>query len=202
MFKKIIIFFIFTLFSINILAEVKSKLASTEVIDFQPTKVVLTKEKLGSCWTNSIAIARSDAWRCAVANAIYDPCFTTKTPDILVCNADPSKKNAGFLLRLKQPLPKSHKIKLQKNSAWIIELQDGLLCQPYTGTLPIIRNGSKTKAVQYGCANSKNNSFIGLLDGSIKRGKVWCAQRVIYTTVGSRLKKLEIQKVEIKRVWR
>ena len=30
----------------------------------------------GSCWTNSLAVWHADAWRCAVGNAIFDPCFS------------------------------------------------------------------------------------------------------------------------------
>ena len=29
----------------------------------------------GSCWIESLASSRPDAWRCSSANRIYDPCF-------------------------------------------------------------------------------------------------------------------------------
>ena len=47
----------------------------------------------GGCWTESIAVTRSGAWRCMVNNGISDPCFAIpEKRDQLVCGADPARK--------------------------------------------------------------------------------------------------------------
>src|SRR5215831_8642310 len=52
-----------------------SAVPATQVITFRPA-VPTGKRRSGDCWTESIAVDRPEAWRCAAGNAIYDPCFT------------------------------------------------------------------------------------------------------------------------------
>ena len=191
------LFFIIVVFTVVTLAAGKTKFTATEVIDFQ-LKTLPTQEKRGFCWVRSLAAKRADAWRCITTdNIIYDPCFTSELADALVCDVDPVKNKNGFLLRLQQPLPRSVKNKGGKNRAWLIELQDGSLCRPYTGTV----GRYKGKAVQYGCSSS-GDDLVGLLRGSIKPSKVWRAKQVVYKTVNAKKKLVTTKNVAIKRVWR
>ena len=58
----------------------------------------------GSCWTGSIASPRSDAWRCMVANRIYDPCFSNGGLSSVACPTDAFSKTV-ILIVLDKPLP-------------------------------------------------------------------------------------------------
>ena len=194
------LFFIIVSFTTVTLAAGKAKFPATEVIDFQ-LQTLPTQEKRGFCWVRSLAAKRADAWRCITNNVIYDPCFTSKVADTLVCNVDPADNKYGFLLRLQQPLPQSTRLKGKKNDAWVIELQDGLLCRPYTGTARIVNYKGKVIEVQYGCA-SLGDELVGLLRGSIKPGKVWQAKQVVYKVIDAKKKVVTTKVVSIKRVWR
>jgi hypothetical protein len=201
MLKKYLCFFAALTFCTSTFAAIKTKITQTEVINFQPI-TSQTHEKQGVCWTNSIALTRPDAWRCSVNNEIYDPCFTTKNPNILICGADPIENSKSFPLKLKEALPKPDKKQAKENNAWIIELSNGALCNPYTGTMPILNDRDKPIALQYGCNNLENNKLSGLLDGSVKPGKIWHTKQVIYTMQKHKVKTLKIQDVKIKKIWR
>jgi hypothetical protein len=205
MLKKYLSLYIIMVFSVSAFASIKQKITQTEVINFKSTQPTLSATKTkqgGCCWTNSIATTRPDAWRCSVKNVIYDPCFTTKTPNILVCNVNPSKKDEAFLIEIKKPLPKTIKTSAKMDRAWMIELADGTTCSPYTGTMPIIKDGNRSFGMEYGCISTDNNKHIGLLDGSIKPDKIWRTKKVVYTIQNHKAKTLNIQDVEIKKIWR
>ncbi len=113
-----------------------------------------TPVEQGSCWTNSIAAPfRGDAWRCMVGNNISDPCFQIPGQQKLLCNVNPldPASTSTFVLALTKPLPQSQPVQgLQPSgNGWLIELQGGTLCTPFTGTLPIAEGGM---AASYACA--------------------------------------------------
>jgi hypothetical protein len=75
----------------------------TEVTVFRPP-VPSGPSRSGECWTESIAVSRSGAWRCMVGNEIYDPCFSSAgLIDAVICDANPAKGSAGFILKLTKP---------------------------------------------------------------------------------------------------
>lgn len=79
----------------------------TSVTRFTP-KIPVGDVREGTCWTESIAVPRHGAWRCAVGNGISDPCFVVPANHKqLVCDANPTLKTGGFLLKVTKPLPKS-----------------------------------------------------------------------------------------------
>lgn len=128
---------------------------ATQVIVFEPSiPASSTTVEQGSCWTSSIAAPfRSDAWRCSVGNAISDPCFQIPGSDKLLCGANPAVPAAtsSFVLKLTKPLPKPETAvgTAPADWAWLIQLADGTVCSPFTGTLPIAQGGM---AASYGCA--------------------------------------------------
>lgn len=108
----------------------------------------------GSCWTNSIAAPyRIDAWRCAVGNGIQDPCFQIEgSTSTLFCGMDPANLAAtsSFVLALVEPLPAPESPQVATgNWAWLVELQDGTVCSPFTGTMPF---AADHEVAEYGCA--------------------------------------------------
>lgn len=130
---------------------------ATQIVAYVPaTPASSTPVESGSCWTNSIAAPfRSDAWRCTVGNSISDPCFEIPgSTSTLLCNINPTTVTAStstFVLDLTKPLP-APEIPPglpPSNWAWLVQLADGTLCTPFTGTLPITANG---EAASYGCA--------------------------------------------------
>jgi hypothetical protein len=131
---------------------------------FPPTQTVVympappassTPVEDGSCWTNSIAAPfRADAWRCSIGNSIEDPCFEIPgNSNDLLCGVNPARPDATstFVLHLTQPLPAAQPLQGQAPSdwAWLVELSDGTLCSPFTGTLPVTATG---ESANYGCA--------------------------------------------------
>ena len=57
----------------------------------------------GSCWTNSFASPRSNAFRCAAGNFIMDPCFSVSSK-LVNCPRD-IVANTGTVIDLTKPLP-------------------------------------------------------------------------------------------------
>ena len=103
---------------------------------------------------------------------------------------DPSTDAPGFRLKLTKPLPKTSVV--QKNplvQAWMVQLDDGSICKPYMGTLPIIPDKTGgIKAVRYSCSDT-NTIMTGLLDGSMKKsGGSWTAQKIFYSRTPTDLK--------------
>ena len=153
---------------------------ATQVVAYvPPSPATSTPVERGSCWTNSIAAPfRSDAWRCTVGNSISDPCFQIpNSTTSLLCNVNPTVANATstFVLKLTKPLPAPEIPPGVPPSdwAWLVQLQDGTLCTPFTGTLPITATGD---AANYGCAPGPlgNNLLIfGSLNAS---SSAWTAE--------------------------
>jgi hypothetical protein len=133
---------------------------STQIIPYYPSQPASsTPTEQGSCWTNSIAAPfRGDAWRCSIGNGISDPCFQIPGSPSLLCGANPANSAAtsSFVLQLTQALPQSQPVQgLQPSGqAWLVELQGGTLCTPFTGTLEFTATGD---AASYGCAPNSLN---------------------------------------------
>jgi hypothetical protein len=132
-----------------------SEVTSTQIVQYEPQQPASsTPIEQGSCWTNSIAAPfRGDAWRCTIGNSIEDPCFQIPGSASLLCGANPANLAAtsSFVLQLTQALPQSQPVQgLQPNGqAWLVELQGGTRCTPFTGTLPFTATGD---VASYGCA--------------------------------------------------
>ena len=126
---------------------------ATQVISYVPeTPTTSTPVVAGTCFANSAAAPyRSDAWRCTVGNQISDPCF--EIPGVtgsLYCGANPTTTDTSstFVLKLAKALPKPDVIASTTNAAWLVELNDGTTCRPFTGTLPFSATGD---VAHYAC---------------------------------------------------
>jgi hypothetical protein len=89
----------------------------------------------GTCWTSSIAVSSSDAYRCMTTESlIYDPCFAPETMTFtqLACMAAPWGKVTRF--DVTAPIPKAAKHPDGKPWVWAYELGSGIRCITATGT--------------------------------------------------------------------
>jgi hypothetical protein len=160
----------------------------TQVFAYTPSVSIATSTPVerGSCFASSIAAPyRSDAWRCTVGNAISDPCFVIPLPmplgatgtsqTELECGANPTVINATstFVLQLTKPLPSSTSATgpTPSNWAWMVQLADGTVCTPFTGTRPFDASGD---VAVYACNGGPNESMVfGDLNNS---SSVWTAE--------------------------
>jgi hypothetical protein len=141
----------------NQTAQTGNQQPPTQVIPYvPPAPATSTPIEKGSCWTNSIAAPyRPDAWRCTVGNSISDPCFEIpNSTGTLACGADPAGTDTSstFVLQLTKPLPPSElPTSTPTNWAWLVELGDGTVCSPFTGTRPFSATG---EVATYACNGS------------------------------------------------
>jgi len=125
----------------------------TQVVFYRPDVTASSTQTLkGSCFANSVAAPyRSDAWRCMAGNAISDPCFGISGSKVL-CGADPASASAtsSFVMEVTNQIPKSEVPSgtIPTNWAWMLELADGTVCTPFTGTRPFSATG---EAATYSC---------------------------------------------------
>jgi hypothetical protein len=143
---------------------------ATKVIIFKPTG---TKGApvAGACGMGeSLALNRSDAWRCIVGNEIYDPCFSSAAhATSVICDASPGKP-VGIKVTLSAPLP-TH-AKANDSQPWILTMGDGAKCTFETGGT-------------FGIGNQRANYYCALnqwIIGAPVPGKVWYAVRAQMNT--------------------
>jgi hypothetical protein len=171
-------------------------LEKTEIIVYKPA-IPAGEAKKGYCWTESLAVARPNTWRCMVGNEIQDPCFGTEDKNIVVCGVDPLKNDNGFAVQLTQPLPKSNDI-VPSNQPWMFELEDETICTPFTGTLPFVDN----QPVKFSCKTTcpdkqKCERMVGIFNLDTQ-GRVWLAKKVTYIDKKSEA----VETVAVKTAWK
>ncbi len=175
----------------------------TQVTVFQPA-VPTGPSRSGECWTDSIAVARTGAWRCMLGNEIHDPCFSGPGLNgAVICDADPSKNTPGFVVKLTKPLPKPSSEEPPDPRPWLVKLADGTLCEIETGTTSMV-NGI---VIPYGCSDSRECSDSGCpymtgLAEHFKRGKVWTATKIAYSSDAKGLRLLSRKRVTVAAVWK
>ncbi|SRR5579875_1384368 len=178
----------------------------TEVVIFNPSPPPVIEDN-GRCWTDSVAVNRPGVWRCMRENMIFDPCFAiAHEPQRVICGADPTKGERGFVLKLTEPLPAQLPLADRSARPWLIELADGSICSAATGTMAAIEGES----VRYPCTGPKLDTggkelvYTGLL-GTMYPGKLWTADQVWFTVEpneeGLPYKLTKRQTVAIRRVW-
>ncbi len=139
---------------------------ATELIVYVPEVPAASQD--GSCWTQSIAAGWSSlAWRCMVGNAIHDPCLVASDGETIVCGVPDAADE--FRIELTEPLPEADPSDYRRGMPWRLELSDGAICEPFTGTLP----PSKLE-VTYGCSDGS------ALAGGFTKGTVWTIDRVTF----------------------
>lgn len=160
----------------------------------------------GSCWTGSIAVTRPGAWRCMIGNAIHDPCFQVPPHrGVVVCDANPATNQAGFVLKLTKPLPQEAPPASESSEPWIMQLADGSVCEPFTGTMPMVAGDAARwycfdpSAPMSGPARSR-----GLVT-KIHHAQVWTVDRYAESQAGppgeTGTRRVRAQRVGVVKVW-
>jgi hypothetical protein len=156
--------------------------SETQITVFHPT-VPSGPAAEGSCSGGANTFEDANACRCFKGDQIYDPCFSIKdNPGAVVCDADPASGKAGFLVKLKDPLPKRDALdEVMAKRPWIIKLADGVVCRPMDGAVGTIAGleagwdcvGSKS------CADDDMKCIhVSVVD--LKRGDPWLADEIRY----------------------
>lgn len=181
-----------------------SVITPTTIIVYVPQAASSTPVQKGSCWTNSIAAPyRADAWRCSVGNSISDPCFQIAGSMNLLCGINPAVPNATstFVLQLTQALPQAEVLPGTPPGdwAWLIQLSDGTLCSPFTGTRPFTADG---QAANYGCAPGPLGNNIYIFNDFNTSSSVWMADVGTLSASTSSLPTItSSQEVPVATVW-
>ncbi len=167
----------------------------TEVITFLPEEIP-TDSQAGSCFTSALGLGREDAYRCMVENNIYDPCFVVDDDDNeeppVVCGADPTTGETGFVLELTEPLPEPDLGTSGVAQPWLIELADGTVCGLLQGTRP----GNEEIIGAYGCTDQ---TYLG---EDLQEGDVWQAEQVVFDLGDDGFVVTDSETVAVRRVWR
>ena len=174
---------------------------ATQVITFLPA-VPKGRRRSGDCWTESAAVDRPAAWRCAAGNEIYDPCFTVAgLKDAVVCGADPARRTAGFVLTLTKPLPARATSQVAEPLPWMLKLADGSVCELTTGTAAQVDG----QDVPYECSDSRRCDddcpYLTGVTTNVSRATVWRADKVAFRSTRGRVKLLKRTSLAVVAVW-
>jgi len=169
-------------------------ITATQVITYVPGSPT-GEPREGSCWTNSLAVWREDAWRCTVGNDIFDPCFAEDGS--VICGANPTTTTVSFALTLTEPLPAPEVPPDTANHAWLVELADGTVCEFATGAT----GGVGDERINYFCPSSDPTQSVVIL-GDLQPGTVWMASWAVLTGSMPDLTVLESAEMPIRTVWR
>jgi len=169
-------------------------ITATQVITYTPG-LPTGEPREGSCWTNSLAVWREDAWRCAVGNGIHDPCFSQN--DSVICGANPTTTTVSFLLTLTEPLPAPEPPQDTANHAWLVELADGTVCEFATGAT----GGVGGERFNYLCPSPNPDQYVMIL-GDLQPGVVWMTKRAVVTGGMPDLTVLESAMAPVRTLWR
>jgi heat shock protein HslJ len=167
---------------------VSGDVTATEVITFTPTAVP-AETREGSCFANAIGLGRADAYRCTVGNEIFDPCFVVDDAPTVVCGANPTTGDIGFVLALTEPLPAPEAAGPAK--PWLVELAGGQVCGLMTGTVV----GVDGRIAPYGCPDQS------YLFEDFQRGDIWMAEKAVIGLNDAGFFIEQSQMVPIARVW-
>ncbi len=149
-----------------------TKQATTTVVEYAPERPG-GNALGGSCWTNSLAVPSRNAWRCNVGAQTLDPCFELGKGEV-VCNPNPLLGEPGVLVQLQEPLPTPDIIAEKTSSAWLLQLDDGAICNLATGATGLVGD----KRITYVCssADPRNGDQVVIL-GEPLPGPIWTAEK-------------------------
>jgi hypothetical protein len=171
----------------------------TQLIQFIPENIP-EETREGDCWCHSIAVPRSDTWRCAASNELFDPCFYIEEQDQMICGVSPITNTNGFILELTEPLPKTelYAEHVPVNAGWLVELADGTICERVTGASGFINE----KDVSYYCAIDREKNEDVVILGELQPGKIWQAEKAILTYTENGITAKEIIPIAVRNIWK
>jgi hypothetical protein len=174
---------------------------ATQVITFRPA-LPTVRRRGGDCWTESAAVDRPEAWRCAAGNDIYDPCFSlAELKGAVVCGADPARHRRGFALALTKPLPTRSPSQVAEPLPWMLQLADGSICELTTGTSAQVDG----QDVPYECSDSRRCTddcpYLTGVTSNLSRAAVWTADKVAFRSSRRGVKLLKRTSVAVVTAW-
>ena len=182
----------------------QSTIRATQVTWFTPS-VPSGPIQEGSCWTRSIAADRPGAWRCTIGNGIHDPCFQVPPMENqVICDATPVLGKSGFVMKLTKALPLVTEPPASSPSPWLLQLEDGSVCAPFTGTRPAVNNEpAEWSCIKPGVLPSPRTRS---LVTKVHPGKVWTAERYAESAIGvgtsmTASHGVEVQIIPVAKVW-
>jgi hypothetical protein len=139
-----------------------------------------------------------------IGNQIHDPCFqVAPTPNEVICGANPALGKSGFVMKLTKPLPLVTKMPAASPSPWMLQLQDGSVCEPFTGTRPAVNHEPAVwSCIKPGVPPSpRTNSLVT----KVHPGKTWTAERYAESalTMGNpESRRVRMQVTPVAKVWK
>jgi hypothetical protein len=131
--------------------------ARTQVIAYAPwssagalaSGISAVSTQSGACFSTSSATTAPGAYRCAVGNLLYDPCFADATSGAgeVACPV-PDNPDSVVVIKLTSPLPAPATSPGFPIIPWLLVLANGQECGTITGTGGIL--GGKDES--YGCS--------------------------------------------------
>ncbi|HSN78325.1 MAG TPA: beta-Ala-His dipeptidase, partial [Anaerolineae bacterium] len=172
----------------------EAAISATQVITYTPGPPT-GEPQAGSCWTNSLAVWRADAWRCFVGNSIHDPCFAVDGD--VICGASPVTTTVSFALELTEPLPAPTVPDDTSGHAWLVELPDGTVCEFATGAT----GGVDGERINYLCPSPDPDQRVAIL-GDLQPDAVWMAWWAVLAGGMPDLSVVESAMTPVRTVWR
>lgn len=120
----------------------RTTVTSTSVVVYEPfisngvaSGIEVASTVRGYCWTDSLAVARQDAYRCLSGNDIYDPCFSNPygLRQVACPLGDPDKI---VLITVTKALPTNSF--QAATTPWLFELANGEICGAVTGATFVV----------------------------------------------------------------
>lgn len=185
------------LVSTSVFAEV----TSTTLVTVNPP-IPSEPVKQGVCWNTSIAAPRFGAWVCGSGSESYDPCFSQpNVSNAVVCGVDPAHNKPGFRLNLSESLPFSLGVPPLPGEAWMIQLENGIICTKASGPAKIIQ-GVGTIAFICEEPGLPAGVFSGILR-QMNLGPIWNVHWVHYTVQNGQYNlQTDLQQINLQTVWR
>lgn len=123
---------------------------------------------------------------------------------MLICGADPALGKLGFPLNLTKPLPKNLTEATNQPPIWIFILADGSVCEPFTGTMPMVGG----QPARWSCfvpppRTGGKPQPRGLVT-KVNRGTVWTADHYAESQVGgpeTANRRVIAKNIPITKVW-
>jgi hypothetical protein len=122
----------------------------------------------------------------------------------MICGADPALGKNGFPLKLTKPLPTNVGNPPAEPPIWIFELDDGSICEPFTGTMPMVGGEPARWSCFVPSAGGNGKVEQRGLVTKVNRGSVWTADRYAESAVGgpeTANRRVEAARIPIRKVW-
>jgi hypothetical protein len=171
----------------------------TRAIHYAPPQSLPTRAQAGECSASiSAASYRSDAIRCVVADARYDPCFVTSRDGYVLCDVDPGTPSSGKLFTRAAAPSAERTASGAYPLAWFVELSDGSICRPLPGPGRDIDGASEIYGCAFTAVGENDAALLGDLDNT---GLVWTAQKALLNKKSTPMTVKSLTVVTVKTAW-